>query len=60
MLESKVDASEWKLELERVAPQLRVTVVADGKDWRAHLDQTHAHQVRCSPPPTVCERERES
>ena len=32
------------MELERVAPQLRVTVVPDGKDWRSHLDQTHQHQ----------------
>jgi len=43
-LESKVDAAEWKLELERVGPQLRVTVVADNKDWRSHLEQTHHHQ----------------
>ncbi|KAK3239465.1 hypothetical protein CYMTET_16032 [Cymbomonas tetramitiformis] len=43
-LESKIDAAEWKLELERVGPQLRVTVVPDGKDWRTHLEQTHQHQ----------------
>ncbi|GBG73951.1 hypothetical protein CBR_g17666 [Chara braunii] len=40
VLESKVDPHEWKLELERVGPQLRVTAVADVKDWRTHLDQT--------------------
>ncbi|GAQ80546.1 intraflagellar transport protein 57 [Klebsormidium nitens] len=38
-LESKVDPAEWKLELERVGPQLRLTVVADVKDWRTHLEQ---------------------
>jgi len=43
-LHSQVDSAEWKLELERVGPQLRVTVLPDGKDWRAHLEQTHQHQ----------------
>jgi len=42
-LESRIDAAEWRLELERVGPQLRVTVVSDNKDWRSHLEQTHAH-----------------
>lgn len=28
ILESKVDAEEWKMELERVLPQLKVTVQA--------------------------------
>lgn len=39
ILESKTDAEEWKLELERVLPQLKVTVRTDSRDWRAHLDQ---------------------
>jgi len=43
-LHSQVDAAEWKMELERVGPQLRVTVLPDGKDWRAHLESTHSHQ----------------
>ena len=33
-IESAVDAAEWKLELERVAPQLRVVSAADAKDWQ--------------------------
>jgi len=37
--------------LRRDLSQLRVTVVADGKDWRAHLDQTHSHQVALPPLP---------
>mmetsp|Transcript_42103 Transcript_42103/g.134540 ORF Transcript_42103/g.134540 Transcript_42103/m.134540 type:complete len:385 (+) Transcript_42103:123-1277(+) len=43
LLESKVDADEWRMELERVAPQLKITMVSDTKDWRSHLDQTHMH-----------------
>jgi len=43
ILESKVDASKWKMELERVAPSLRVTVAADTKDWRTHLEHAHTH-----------------
>ncbi|CAM6088628.1 unnamed protein product [Calypogeia fissa] len=35
----KVDPQKWKLELDRVAPQLQVSVVVDAKDWRAHLEQ---------------------
>ncbi|BBN19436.1 intraflagellar transport protein 57 [Marchantia polymorpha subsp. ruderalis] len=41
VVRSNVDPQKWRLELERVAPQLRVSVVADGKDWRAHLEQAH-------------------
>ncbi|XP_053696550.1 intraflagellar transport protein 57 homolog [Sabethes cyaneus] len=41
--EYKVDsltASEnWRLELERVLPQLKVVVKTDPRDWRAHLEQ---------------------
>ncbi|XP_034950679.1 intraflagellar transport protein 57 homolog [Chelonus insularis] len=38
-LESQTDAEEWKLELERVLPQLKVTIKTDPRDWRAHLEQ---------------------
>ena len=37
ILESKVDAHQWRLELERVAPQLKV-VLQSAKEWRSHLD----------------------
>lgn len=47
-IESQVDGEKWKLELERVAPQLRVTVAADNKDWRAHLESAHQHQEQIS------------
>uniref|UniRef100_A0A8C1V7C2 Intraflagellar transport protein 57 homolog n=1 Tax=Cyprinus carpio TaxID=7962 RepID=A0A8C1V7C2_CYPCA len=41
---SDVDAAEWNLEVERVLPQLKVTIRTDNKDWRIHLDQMHQHQ----------------
>ena len=31
MLESNVDSAEWKLEVERVLPELRLTVQAESK-----------------------------
>ncbi|KAM5181860.1 intraflagellar transport protein 57 homolog [Mantella aurantiaca] len=44
ILESKTDAAEWYLEVERVLPQLKVTVRTDNKDWRVHVDQMHQHK----------------
>ncbi|KAI3374122.1 hypothetical protein L3Q82_005983 [Scortum barcoo] len=44
ILESTVDAAEWNLELERVLPQLKVTIRTDNKDWRIHVDQMHQHR----------------
>uniref|UniRef100_A0A3Q3WC67 Intraflagellar transport protein 57 homolog n=1 Tax=Mola mola TaxID=94237 RepID=A0A3Q3WC67_MOLML len=44
ILESSVDAAEWNLEVERVLPQLKVTVRTDNKDWRIHVDQMHQHR----------------
>ncbi|GIL87660.1 hypothetical protein Vretimale_14667, partial [Volvox reticuliferus] len=44
VLVSKVDPTLWKIELERVAPKLRITIAADSKDWRSHLDEAHQHQ----------------
>ncbi|XP_061525511.1 intraflagellar transport protein 57 homolog [Phycodurus eques] len=43
ILQSMVDAAEWYLEVERVLPQLRVTVKND-KDWRIHVEQMHRHR----------------
>lgn len=46
MIESTINPEEWKLELERVAPQLRTMVIADSKDWRSHLDRAkHSLEV---------------
>ncbi|KAM4604931.1 intraflagellar transport protein 57 homolog [Polymixia lowei] len=44
ILESRVDAAEWSLEVERVLPQLKVTIRTDNKDWRIHVDQMHQHR----------------
>uniref|UniRef100_A0AAV2JMN6 Intraflagellar transport protein 57 homolog n=1 Tax=Knipowitschia caucasica TaxID=637954 RepID=A0AAV2JMN6_KNICA len=44
ILESTSDAAEWYLEVERVLPQLRVTIRTDNKDWRIHVDQMHQHR----------------
>ena len=37
ILESKTDASEWKLEVERVLPQLKVTIKTDHKVYLIYL-----------------------
>lgn len=44
ILESSVDAAEWSLEVERVLPQLKVTIRTDNKDWRIHVEQMHQHR----------------
>lgn len=43
ILESKVDAEEWRAESERVAGMLKIPVAADARDWRSHLDQVRQH-----------------
>ncbi|KAL3884532.1 hypothetical protein ACJMK2_024666, partial [Sinanodonta woodiana] len=44
ILESKTDAADWRLEVERVLPQLKVTIRTDNKDWRVHVEQMHSHK----------------
>nr|PNR43874.1 hypothetical protein PHYPA_016257 [Physcomitrium patens] len=39
ILAANLNANKWKLDLERIAPHLRVAVSSDGNDWRAHLDR---------------------
>lgn len=41
ILESNTDAEEWKLEVERVLPSLKVHIRTDNKDWRSHLEQVY-------------------
>ncbi|XP_065159076.1 intraflagellar transport protein 57 homolog [Atheta coriaria] len=38
-INANVDEEAWKLELERVLPQLKVTISNNSRDWRAHLEQ---------------------
>ena len=44
VLESQQDAAEWRLEVERVLPMLKVHIRTDNKDWRSHVEQMHQHQ----------------
>ncbi|XP_071957784.1 intraflagellar transport protein 57 homolog [Antedon mediterranea] len=44
IMESTTNADEWKLEVERVMPSLKVHIRTDNKDWRTHVDQMHQHR----------------
>eukprot|EP00638_Chattonella_subsalsa_P005158 CAMPEP_0117753962 /NCGR_PEP_ID=MMETSP0947-20121206/12551_1 /TAXON_ID=44440 /ORGANISM="Chattonella subsalsa, Strain CCMP2191" /LENGTH=418 /DNA_ID=CAMNT_0005572971 /DNA_START=148 /DNA_END=1404 /DNA_ORIENTATION=+ len=47
ILESNVDPTEWKTELERVTPKLKMpSVTAAGREWRTHIEQTKQHEGR--------------
>lgn len=39
MIESNIDHKEWILEVERVAPKLKIPVQNDAKEWRNHIEQ---------------------
>ena len=41
---SKTNADDWKLEVERVTPSLKVSIKGDNKDWRTHVDQMCQHK----------------
>lgn len=40
VLEANIDPKEWLLEVERVAPRLKIQMPNDTKEWRTHLSQT--------------------
>lgn len=41
ILQSSIGREEWMLEVERVAHKLKINKAGnDGKEWRAHMDQT--------------------
>jgi estrogen-related receptor beta like 1 len=42
ILQALVDPVEWKTELERVGPKLKVNPSLAANEWRAHVDQTIA------------------
>ena len=44
IMEGAVNVDSWRLEVERVAPSLKVTLRTESRDWRAHLDQIHHHR----------------
>ncbi|DBA92114.1 hypothetical protein WJX77_005383 [Trebouxia sp. C0004] len=41
--EAQVDPADWRLEVERVAPRLKITVASNARDWRSHLDDAHKY-----------------
>ncbi|KAF5302271.1 hypothetical protein FQA39_LY10310 [Lamprigera yunnana] len=40
-----VDVESWKLELERVLPQLKVVIKNDNRDWRSHYEQIKTYRA---------------
>eukprot|EP00928_Gymnodinium_smaydae_P066658 TRINITY_DN4962_c0_g1_i4.p2 TRINITY_DN4962_c0_g1~~TRINITY_DN4962_c0_g1_i4.p2 ORF type:complete len:441 (+),score=158.48 TRINITY_DN4962_c0_g1_i4:78-1325(+) len=44
VLEANIDPKEWLLEVERVAPRLKIQIGNDAKEWRTHLQQTRAYK----------------
>lgn len=44
VMEASIDPKEWLLEVERVAPKLKIQLPNDSKEWRTHLQQTHAYK----------------
>jgi len=41
IIQSSIGRDEWMLEVERVAHKLKINKnTSDGKEWRAHMDQT--------------------
>ncbi|KAJ8938930.1 hypothetical protein NQ318_011692 [Aromia moschata] len=44
-IKADVDEESWKLEVEKVLPQLKVTIKNDSRDWRSHLDQMKTHKA---------------
>lgn len=40
VIQSKTSEKDWIIEVERVAPKLRVQVKNEAKEWRAHVEQT--------------------
>ncbi|XP_049834684.1 intraflagellar transport protein 57 homolog isoform X1 [Schistocerca gregaria] len=45
VLVSDMDVEKWKLEVERVLPQLKVTIKPDASDWRSRLEQMRKHRT---------------
>lgn len=44
VLDSKIDPKQWLLEVERVAPKLKIQMPNDSKEWRNHLQQTRSYK----------------
>ena len=46
ILDASVAPEAWRLELERVTPQLRMQVLSDPKEWRNRLVNTRSHHAK--------------
>mmetsp|Transcript_37968 Transcript_37968/g.34003 ORF Transcript_37968/g.34003 Transcript_37968/m.34003 type:complete len:245 (+) Transcript_37968:375-1109(+) len=46
IIESTVDHKEWMLEVERVAPKLRIPAPNDAKEWRNHIEMTRSYNTQ--------------
>lgn len=44
ILAPTVDMAQWRMEVERVLPQLKVHLRSDVKDWRTHLEQMEQYK----------------
>ncbi|CAM9309528.1 unnamed protein product [Phaeothamnion confervicola] len=45
ILETRIDPVQWKQEIERVGPKLRLAQPTTGKEWRAHVTETAQHEA---------------
>lgn len=45
IMHSKTNADDWKLEVERVTPSLKVSIKGDNKEWRTHVEQMCQHKA---------------
>jgi len=44
ILDATVEPEAWRIELERVTPQLKMQILSDPKEWRNRLASTKVHQ----------------
>merc|ERR1719242_542158 len=54
-MECEIDPKDWREEVERVLPSLKVTVRADHKDWRSHIDQMESHKKAMDTSKETCD-----
>ncbi|RXG62272.1 Intraflagellar transport protein 57-like protein [Armadillidium vulgare] len=59
-LYSTTTLEEWQLELERVLPQLKVTLRPDTRDWRSHIELMHEHRSKIDKTLTFTEKQLDS
>lgn len=38
VIQSKINEKDWIIEVERVAPKLRLQVKNEAKEWRSHIE----------------------